>query len=307
MKYGESKSKVTAVPSIILQLLIAFPFLAVICSASPGSEKKEASSAAAGTPWHHPPLYYLPGTNRPVSPPLDYRQRKRLSLYQLSSRPFSRQPTGTTFLSLPTITALAPQPSATNLTYPLLDLERRRTGMLLENSMEAYRRGDLQEAIQILEKGMPQITSADLRFRLCHRLGAFHFKARNYVKAAFYMKRALELRPGNPALACNLAATQMTMGKVDEALQTLSYIPVSLITDSNLLFSVYFNYACAYALKGEVEAALDSLDKAAGYDPEALLASVGDLQLDPIRDHPRFRRLLSALEAQALLGPQESR
>ena len=293
--------------AVIFRLAVVFPVLAAVCRISPGSEQNGAGDGGGAAPWDHPPLYVLPATNRPISPTLNDRQRKRLSLYQITSGPSATRPSSTCFTALGTITALAPQPPATNLTHPLLDLQRRRTGMLLDTSMEAYRRGDLEHAIQILEKGISRITSADLRFRIYHRLGAVHFKARNYAKAAFYMKRALDLRPGNPALACNLAATQMTMGKVEEALQTLSYIPVSLISDSNLLFSVYFNYACAHSLQGDVEAALDSLDQAARYDPEALLASVGDLQLDPIRDHPRFRRLLAALEAQALLGPKERR
>ncbi|SMY06358.1 TPR end-of-group domain-containing protein [Flavimaricola marinus] len=65
--------------------------------------------------------------------------------------------------------------------------------------------------------------------------------------------------------------------------------------------SIDYNIACAMALLGETEAALDTLDAClARVDPLTFSVWVGqDSDLDALRDHPRFQRLVRDLDARA--------
>lgn len=281
----------------------AFMVAALVAATFTSHGQTVSNEADVAPPWIHQPIYTLPATNKPVVPEISPQERNLLALLKLSWNTSPAPAAAASFDHLGSLYSLVPQPLATNITSPLLDLQRRRTKAMLDDSLKAYKSGELDQAISILEERSADITDADLLFRIYHRLGAYLFRAGRYQAAAEYMQKALQLRPGNPALACNLAATQMTIGKPDQALETLSFIPVSLLSDSNLLFSVYFNYACAYSLKGETEKALDNLEKAARYDPEATLASIGDIQLDPIRTHPQFQQLVADLETRLLFGP----
>jgi hypothetical protein len=110
------------------------------------------------------------------------------------------------------------------------------------------------------------------------------------------MKEALAIEPGNATVACNLAAALMTQGDVDAALDLLSAVQVNLIQSKHLLFSVHFNLACANSLKGETDAAVSNLLQAATFDPYATLASIGDVQLDAIRNDSRVQDLVPRLE-----------
>ncbi len=70
-------------------------------------------------------------------------------------------------------------------------------------------------------------------------------------------------------------------------------------TKANIRQLAHYNTACAYALKGEKQAALDSFERAlaAGFDDFEHIAR--DSDLDAIRGEPRFRELVTKHEARA--------
>ena len=68
------------------------------------------------------------------------------------------------------------------------------------------------------------------------------------------------------------------------------------VTDKNLLFTLHFNFACAYSLKAQVNESTTHLEMAARSDPVNTYASMGDTMLDNIRDSASFVQIKTALE-----------
>ncbi len=55
----------------------------------------------------------------------------------------------------------------------------------------------------------------------------------------------------------------------------------------------WYNMACAYALKGEVEKGLESLHKAVTLNPACQQQAREDPELNGLRNHPQFERLIN--------------
>ncbi len=176
-------------------------------------------------------------------------------------------------------------------------IERNRVNRLLEQSDELTRQRQLAEAADLLQEALPSVQADRLQLAILHRLGSLYFRMRRFEEAEDVMARSLAMEPGNAALASNLAAVQMTIGYLDEALATLSEIQLDRVRNPQLLFSIHFNMACLHSMKEEVEVALDHLTQAAQHHPSSTLSSLGDPQLDTIRDDIRFRELQVLLES----------
>ena len=58
---------------------------------------------------------------------------------------------------------------------------------------------------------------------------------------------------------------------------------------------VLYNMACIYSLAGKIERALDCFEKAIESGYASLEWIENDLDLDPIRNHPRFKKTLKKL------------
>jgi tetratricopeptide (TPR) repeat protein len=175
-------------------------------------------------------------------------------------------------------------------------VEFSRLQVVLRASEEELRRGRPDAAMNQLIDFLKTVRFDESRMRALQRLGIIAFRQQDYALAADYMQAALEIEPNNPALSSNLAAAQMTLGRLDDALDTLNAIQTGLIRSPSLLFSIHFNLACLYSMKNESEQALDHLYQAAESDAPSVLASLGDPQLDGVRDHRRFRELQIALD-----------
>lgn len=181
-------------------------------------------------------------------------------------------------------------------------VELARVRVVLEEVDALQRRQAHSEAIERLTHLLETVYYDLNRFAIYHRLGTIFFRLQDYDNAAVYMAQALAIQPNNAAMASNLAAAQMTLGNLDEALETLNSIQLGLITNRHLLFSIHFNLACLYSMKDQLEKAIEHLYQAAESDPPSVYASMGDPQLDAIRQDLRFRELQSALES--MLGPR---
>ena len=103
----------------------------------------------------------------------------------------------------------------------------------------------------------------------------------------------MKLHPENANVACLGAIVLAFLGERDRALEWLARALASDANDTN----IQYNAACTYAQLGEIERAIDML--------EAWLPQVGvemklwfknDSDLDPIRTHPRYSRLLELSE-----------
>ncbi|MDW6025080.1 tetratricopeptide repeat protein [Mesorhizobium sp. BAC0120] len=119
-------------------------------------------------------------------------------------------------------------------------------------------------------------------------------KAESYARIA--IKKAeeeLRLHPENANVACLGATSLAFLGERNRALEWLAR---SLATDPGDI-NIQYNAACTYAVLGEVERAIDVL--------EAWMPQVGiemrlwfknDSDLDSIRSHPRYSRLVELCE-----------
>ncbi len=102
-------------------------------------------------------------------------------------------------------------------------------------------------------------------------------------------EEALRLHPESSKPAQNGAVALAFLGERDRAKEWLA-LALAIDPDDNL---AHYNAACTYSLLGEIDQAIDLL--------ETCLQQVGsdfklwfknDSDLDPIRDHPRYQRLL---------------
>lgn len=176
-------------------------------------------------------------------------------------------------------------------------IERARVNRLIEQTDEMSRNRQLAEAAELLSEALPSIQTERLQLVIMHRLGSLYFRLRQFYEAKEMMARSLAIEPDDAALASNLAAVQMTIGRLDEALVTLSDIRMERVRNPQLLFSIHFNLACLYSLKSEIDIAIDHLSQAAQHNPASTLSSWGDPQLDALRNDIRFTELQVMLES----------
>lgn len=177
-------------------------------------------------------------------------------------------------------------------------MERAEMNLMRERAQAAdrlFNQGGHAAAIELMLNTERILKTATIRALALNRLAAYHFRLHQYDETALYARRALELNPLDYASACNVAATLLTVGQVDEALEILLRMYGQVFDRRSLAFSVHFNLACAFSLKGEPLKALQNLAIAAQSDPVATYTVMGDPHLDAIRDTPDFKRIHAAL------------
>ncbi len=181
---------------------------------------------------------------------------------------------------------------------PTQALARAERNLIRERARASdrlFNRGQHEAAIELMLSTERILKTVNLRAIALNRLAAYHFRLQQYDETALYARRAWELNPLDFASACNVAATLLTVGQVDEALDILLRMYGRAFNHRNLAFSVHFNLACAYSLKGEPTKALQNLALAAQLDPVSTYTVIGDPHLDPIRSAPEFIRMRERL------------
>lgn len=176
-------------------------------------------------------------------------------------------------------------------------IERAQLQTTLQEADALTRTQQGEAAVALLQAELETVQQPQNLFLVHQRLGTLYFRLQDYVAAAIHMEAALNLQPDNAAMASNLAAAQMTVGDLDAALATLQSIRLGMVHNPQLLFSIHFNLACLYSMKGDTEVALENLFKAAEADAPSVLASLGDPQIDALRSDIRFQELQMALES----------
>ncbi|MGB3563820.1 MAG: tetratricopeptide repeat protein, partial [Thermoanaerobaculia bacterium] len=124
-----------------------------------------------------------------------------------------------------------------------------------------------------------------------HGLGRETEADESYKRTLEVIKNHLELNPDD-ARAVNLGAICLThLGEREEAVQWAG--KATLIDPDNA--SVLYNVACVYAQLGEVDRAIDCLEQSitSGMGQKEWIEN--DPDLDPLREHDRFKELLAGL------------
>jgi len=104
-------------------------------------------------------------------------------------------------------------------------------------------------------------------------------------------KRALELHPDDARALCLGALAYLNLGDEKTGLDWLNRSQVANPNSAN----VFYNSACFHSLSGNVEAALDCLEKAAGLGARNKRMWESDSDFAAIRDQPRFSALLERI------------
>ena len=121
----------------------------------------------------------------------------------------------------------------------------------------------------------------------------YEAKAENaYRESLVLLQKHLEHNPDD-ARALYLGAN--TLVKLGEREEGLKWAEKSLAIESNNPLLIY-NLACIFSLVGEIEKAIDYFEQAinSGYTNYAWVKT--DMDLDPLRSHPRFQALIEKLE-----------
>jgi tetratricopeptide (TPR) repeat protein len=180
-------------------------------------------------------------------------------------------------------------------TQALLRAERNLLRERVRVSDRYFREGQTDEALAMLTELERMIRNESLRTMIFNRLAAYYFRMQRFDETVRYAREAWNLNRSDYVSACNLAATLLTIGEIDEALDILLRIYGSAYDRPQLAFSIHFNLACAYSLKLDTTKALQNLMMAAQIDPASTYAALGDPHLDGIRETPDFAKVRTAL------------
>ncbi len=137
-----------------------------------------------------------------------------------------------------------------------------------------------------------QALDVDERFPVAHwgLGGAFEGLGR-HAEAEASIRRALELAPGLVVYESALARVIAGDGRTDEARRRVE----ALSAQAADRFIPNAPIASVYAALGDVERAIDALEKAHEQRENFLALIAVDWTLDPLRGHPRFRDLLARI------------
>ncbi|MDT8437099.1 MAG: tetratricopeptide repeat protein [Gemmatimonadota bacterium] len=154
-----------------------------------------------------------------------------------------------------------------------------------------FQQGRFTEAAALLEEAA--------RVREDHAAAFFGAQAREaagdpdaaragYARALAVVERHMELFPDDARAATMRAVASCRLGDLEEGIRWAEAAVAIDPADA----SVRYNVACLFALEGETERALDSLE-------EAFACGFGNVEwirrdpdLTPLRDHPRFQALI---------------
>jgi adenylate cyclase len=105
------------------------------------------------------------------------------------------------------------------------------------------------------------------------------------------IEKHLELSPDDARAIYLGSGCLIAMGEVERGLEWASRAVALDPTDT----SVLYNVACTYSEAGRVEEAIDYLEKAvaAGFHQREWIVNDGDL--DPLREHPRYKTLIEGM------------
>jgi adenylate cyclase len=158
-----------------------------------------------------------------------------------------------------------------------------------------FEQSDFRRAAELFERAA-EIRSDDYRspmllMAVYRSLGLDADRERSAQVAVERAERELNLHPENSGSAQAGAVALAHLGERDRARE---WAARALAIDPDDSFAQY-NVACAYAQIGDIEDAIDLLEKVMPRG-EQMLWHQNDSDLDPVRSHPRYQTLLETIE-----------
>ncbi len=111
------------------------------------------------------------------------------------------------------------------------------------------------------------------------------------MRAIELVEKHLRLNPDDPRAWCLGGCKLMALGEVEKAIEWAKRAHTIEPDDPGVMY----NSACLYSLAGKIEKALECFEKSIDSGFASLEWINNDLDLDPIRDHPRFQKALKKL------------
>ena len=156
--------------------------------------------------------------------------------------------------------------------------------------------GDFEKAATLFERAA-QIRSDDYRSPVLltavyRSLGREEDRIRAAQLGLERAEHELNVHPENSGPAQLGALALAHLGERDRAME---WAARAMAIDPDDLLALY-NIACTYSQMGELDAAIDVLEKVLPHrSPEQILWFSKDSDLDPLRNHPRFQKLLESI------------
>ena len=119
-----------------------------------------------------------------------------------------------------------------------------------------------------------------------NNLGVQYYEQGELEKAGAAFRRAVEITPENGVRQMALGSVLRRLGREDEAAVHLARARERLPEDD------HYNLACLEAITGNVDAALEHLEKALAEDPSQRDWAARDPDLEPLHGHPRFAAIV---------------
>ncbi len=159
------------------------------------------------------------------------------------------------------------------------DREQRRRFREATRALDEGREEDGIAALTELVEDYPEYVSARVN------LGAAHYSAEQYEEAEREFTAALGLKPEDPRILLNLAATKSALDELDDAIDLL----IRALEIDPEFRDVHYNLAIAYWRKGRI--------------PEAVAELEMELALHP--DNEPARQTMEMLKEEAGMNDEE--
>jgi serine/threonine protein kinase/tetratricopeptide (TPR) repeat protein len=160
---------------------------------------------------------------------------------------------------------------------------------------DCFAQGKIEKAIGLFEKASDvnpeDYQSPLLSAPMYEALGQKSVADASRRKGIKIVTERLRLNPGDVRALYMGANGLVALGEVEKALEWASLARVMEPNEPMVLYNV----ACIYSVAGKIEEALDCLEKAAETGLSQREWYEHDSDLDPLRDHPRFKVLLDRL------------
>jgi ketosteroid isomerase-like protein len=118
-----------------------------------------------------------------------------------------------------------------------------------------------------------------------------HYQAQQWAEAAEAYQQYVKQNPNDPVAWHRLGTSQIYLRRLPEAIKSLE----QAVKVGGGVALDFYNLACAYALSGEKEKAIDNLEKAIGAGFTNRQQYETDTDLDSLRDSARFKELMKRL------------
>ena len=163
--------------------------------------------------------------------------------------------------------------------------------------VSAFAQGEMEKAAQMLEKANEVAPEDERALRLLPQIYRSLGREKDSIAASerrlVLAEKRLELHPEDVYTLLDGAYSLADLGKRERSLEWAARV-LEAQTDDGLIL---YNLACFFSIAGEIEPALDALERSyeAGLSDPDWMAQ--DSDLDNLRDQPRYKALVARMEA----------